>query len=84
MRQETSGFGAGSTGPWARAIAIRNGVLAILMLGIALVTPARGATEASAWRETLDRVALAVVVLRVNTPRSFDDVTAGEPLAPVH
>ncbi len=77
MRQETSGLGAGSIGLRARAIAIRNGVGAILLVGLALVMPARGATEASAWRETLDRVAPAVVVLRVSMPRSFDDVTAG-------
>jgi S1-C subfamily serine protease len=29
------------------------------------------------WQETLDRVAPAVVVLRVSSPRAFDDVTPG-------
>ncbi len=43
----------------------------------AVVASAIPASEASAWRATLDRVAAAVVVLRVSTPRAFDDNTAG-------
>ena len=40
-------------------------------------SPAGAVTEARAWRETIDRVATAVVVLRVSSPRAFDDSTAG-------
>ncbi|MFP6654390.1 MAG: hypothetical protein VCB25_02105, partial [Myxococcota bacterium] len=43
--------------------------------------PAQGKSEASAWQETLDRVALAVVVLRVTTPRAFDDQVRGTSIA---
>ncbi|MEZ4291494.1 MAG: hypothetical protein R3E53_13520 [Myxococcota bacterium] len=32
-------------------------------------------SEARRWQRTLDRVAPAVVVLRVSTPRAFDDLT---------
>jgi S1-C subfamily serine protease len=39
--------------------------------------PGQSVTEARAWRETIDRIAPAVVVLRVSTPRAFDDVTPG-------
>ncbi len=38
---------------------------------------AEAVTEAGAWQATLDRVTKAVVVLRVSSPRSFDDSTAG-------
>ena len=38
---------------------------------------AQAVTEARAWQRTLDRVAPAVVVLRVSTPRAFDDLTPG-------
>ncbi len=43
--------------------------------------PVRALTEARAWQETLDRVALAVVVLRVATPRAFDELTPGTGVA---
>jgi len=52
------------------------GVFVCLALQLASV-PAYGVTEARAWQETLDRVAAAVVVLKVSSPRSFDDTTAG-------
>jgi S1-C subfamily serine protease len=35
------------------------------------------AAEPGSWQQTLDRVARAVVVLRVSSPRAFDDVTPG-------
>lgn len=38
-------------------------------------------TAARAWQETIDRVAPSIVVLRVNTPRAFDDVTPGTSIA---
>jgi S1-C subfamily serine protease len=50
------------------------------MLLVALTLAPRTAeavTEARAWQTTLDRVARAVVVLRVSSTRSFDDGTAG-------
>jgi len=54
---------------------------AVLLIGLlgAFVAPgqARAVTEASAWQETLDRVAPAVVVLRISSTRSFDDSGAG-------
>jgi S1-C subfamily serine protease len=43
--------------------------------------PVHAVTEARAWKETLDRVASAVVVLRVSTPRAFDDLTPGTGVA---
>ncbi len=43
--------------------------------------PVHSVTEARAWQETLDRVASAVVVLRVSTPRAFDDLTPGTGVA---
>lgn len=43
--------------------------------------PGYCATEARAWRETLDRVASAVVVLRVSSPRAFDDQVPGTSVA---
>lgn len=50
----------------------------VFALSLALnPVPARAETEASAWKSTLDRVASAVVVLRVSTPRAFDDLTPG-------
>jgi S1-C subfamily serine protease len=45
--------------------------------GLVGVRPAHALTEARAWQNTLDRVALAVVVLRVSTPRAFDDQVPG-------
>ena len=53
------------------------GLLAVLVVGSGLAPAARAVTEARAWEETLDRVANAVVVLRVSSPRAFDDGTAG-------
>lgn len=64
-----------SRGRWRNTIR-RGMALALLSVSVACV-PAHALTEARAWRETLDRVALAVVVLRVSTPRAFDDSTAG-------
>jgi len=50
----------------------------ILLLAVFVwVAPVQAVTEARAWVETLDRVAPAVVVLRVSTPRAFDDLTPG-------
>ena len=43
--------------------------------------PAHAVTEARAWQKTLDRVASAVVVLRVSTPRAFDDQIPGNSTA---
>jgi S1-C subfamily serine protease len=51
------------------------GVAILLLLGG--VSSARAVTEARAWRETIDRVSPAVVVLRVSSPRAFDDSSAG-------
>jgi S1-C subfamily serine protease len=55
--------------------------LAGLIVGLALLTvvsaTARAQSEARAWENTLDRIARAVVVLRVSTPRAFDDTTPG-------
>ncbi|MEM9176863.1 MAG: trypsin-like peptidase domain-containing protein [Myxococcota bacterium] len=59
---------------------ILAGVLAALVLcsGVAgFAAAASAVTEARAWEKTLDRVANAVVVLRVSSPRAFDDGTAG-------
>ncbi|HEB88210.1 MAG TPA: serine protease, partial [Deltaproteobacteria bacterium] len=50
------------------------GLLAVLL---AAVPTAWAGTEARAWQETLDRIAPSVVVLRVSTPRAFDDLTPG-------
>ena len=54
---------------------------AVVCVGLSLSAPAysqaEALTEAGAWRKTLDRVAHAVVVLRVSSPRTFDDATAG-------
>ncbi len=57
------------------------------MLSILLLVSTWGAAasaasdEAERWRETLDRVARSVVVLRVVSPRSFDDVKPGTGVA---
>ncbi len=77
MKRNSSAFGWGFGSEWGGRSAIRTG---IVVAGLALLganAPATAVTEARAWRETLDRVASAVVVLRVSTPRSFDDVVAG-------
>ncbi|MBK7947241.1 MAG: trypsin-like peptidase domain-containing protein [Deltaproteobacteria bacterium] len=42
-----------------------------------LAAPAGARSEAQAWEATLDRIARAVVVLRVSSPRAFDDTTPG-------
>ncbi|MEZ4355946.1 MAG: trypsin-like peptidase domain-containing protein [Myxococcota bacterium] len=51
------------------------------MLGVigsgATARAASDDSEARRWQRTLDRVAPAVVVLRVSTPRAFDDLTPG-------
>jgi S1-C subfamily serine protease len=55
--------------------------LAGLIFGLGLLTvasaTARAQSEARAWENTLDRIARAVVVLRVSSPRAFDDTTPG-------
>ena len=58
---------------------LAGGLAVIVLLGIGLgaASAAYAVTEARAWEETLDRVASAVVVLRVASPRAFDDGTAG-------
>jgi S1-C subfamily serine protease len=57
-------------------------VASILMLfAFGWALPVHSVTEARAWKETLDRVALAVVVLRVSTPRAFDELIPGTGLA---
>ena len=61
---------SGSAASWAGLI----GWLALL--GFAAL-PAQAESEAHAWEATLDRVARAVVVLRVSSPRAFDDTTPG-------
>ena len=48
-----------------------NVLQALLMAAVTAAAPQNG------WQETLDRVVPAVVVMRVNAPRSFDDVVAG-------
>ncbi|MFK7897976.1 MAG: trypsin-like peptidase domain-containing protein [Myxococcota bacterium] len=62
----------------------RFGVLLGMILGVFLglsagLLPAEAVAqnEARAWQSTLDRVASAVVVMRVSTPRAFDDLTPG-------
>ncbi len=47
-----------------------------LLLGSA-ASPSQAESEARAWEATLDRIARAVVVLRVSSPRAFDDTTPG-------
>lgn len=59
---------------------IRLGVVG-LILGCGWAGPVQSVTEARAWQQTLDRVARAVVVLRVSTPRAFDDLTPGTGVA---
>ncbi len=58
---------------------LRFGLFSIPLLAVLLagVSPGRAETEARAWQETLDRIAPSVVVLRVSTPRAFDDLTPG-------
>jgi S1-C subfamily serine protease len=52
-----------------------------MLLAFGWAFPVHSVTEARAWQETLDRVASAVVVLRVSTPRAFDDLTPGTGVA---
>lgn len=52
-------------------------VAATIALLVLSAGAASAVTEARAWQETLDRVAPAVVVLRVSSPRAFDDVSPG-------
>ena len=47
------------------------GLSSLFLAGVSAALPQ------NAWQETLDRVAPSVVVMRVNAPRSFDDVIAG-------
>jgi S1-C subfamily serine protease len=54
-------------------------ILLLFVFGWAL--PGQSVTEARAWQETIDRVAPAVVVLRVSTPRAFDELTPGNATA---
>lgn len=58
---------------------LATAVTTSLVCLVAILQPplTQAVTEARAWEATLDRVANAVVVLRVSSPRSFDDVTAG-------
>jgi S1-C subfamily serine protease len=71
--------------PRPRPLPLRGALLLPLrvalpaLLLVAVLWPARGGavTEARAWQQTLDRIAPAVVVLRVSTPRAFDDLTPG-------
>ena len=49
----------------------------VALVGFLGSAPAHAQAEARAWKETLDRVAQAVVVLRVSTPRAFDDQVPG-------
>jgi len=62
-----------------------GGIIRLALIGIVVAfgwaLPAHSVTEARAWEETLDRVAPAVVVLRVSTPRAFDDLTPGTGMA---
>ncbi len=64
-----------------RGQSVRRVRIAASMMGLVLLAGAAGAagaqSEARAWESTLDRVARAVVVLRVSTPRAFDDTTPG-------
>jgi len=62
-------FVSGATGAAAWGIGIAAGLLAAGAAG--------ARSEARAWEETLDRIARAVVVLRVGSPRAFDDTTPG-------
>lgn len=56
-----------------------SGVLSLITFSGLIAAPrlAFAASEAETWERTLDRVANAVVVLRVSSPRAFDDGTAG-------
>ena len=46
-----------------------------------LLSLAAGAEEASRWQETIDRVAPAIVVLKVSATRAFDGSQAGDAVA---
>ena len=77
MQRNRSGFeGANGSRGMAGIAVWLGGILALWFVAGSAPT-ASAVTEARAWRETLDRVAPAVVVLRVSTPRAFDDMTAG-------
>ena len=56
----------------------RVSALALAAAVLAALSPAAAQSpdRASSWQATLDRVARAVVVLRVSVPRSFDTETA--------
>lgn len=58
----------------AGVVAVVPLIASILAASVAAAAPL---SEARAWQATLDRVASAVVVLRISSPRSFDDATAG-------
>jgi len=53
--------------------------LALALSGVVALAaaPSRAQSEAKAWEATLDRIARAVVVLRISSPRAFDDTTPG-------
>lgn len=77
-------FADRASGGFAGRVSARDAVsgswavtLVLVVAWIVSSAPAQAVTEARAWRETLDRVAPAVVVLRVSAPRSFDDGNAG-------
>ncbi len=53
------------------------GLIGWIALALQVASPSRAESEARAWETTLDRIARAVVVLRVSSPRAFDDTTPG-------
>ncbi|MFO0687129.1 MAG: trypsin-like peptidase domain-containing protein [Myxococcota bacterium] len=70
--------GARSAGGLRVALALLLVFAGAGILEARVASAASGArSEARAWEATLDRIARAVVVLRVSTPRAFDDTTPG-------
>lgn len=61
----------------ARRFRAMLGMASILLLIPAANAGASNGAEGKTWLATLDRVAKAVVVLRVASPRAFDDVAPG-------
>ncbi|MHA7839077.1 MAG: trypsin-like peptidase domain-containing protein [bacterium] len=69
---QSSRIGAG-----ARAAACLGLAVLVSMVSGAGAAAEVAVEEVGGWQETLDRVAPAVVVLRVSSPRAFDDGTPG-------
>ena len=65
------------TGAASRPSATLVGLIGWIALLGSAASPSQAESEAHAWEATLDRIARAVVVLRVSSPRAFDDTTPG-------